>query len=147
VGLALFTYFDISEGILASMIIYMCFFQAGMGSLAFVHAFETCHPSLVGFMSTIMFTALMIVSFLGIWLINDFGVAVAFAWFAAQTFLGLLFCNFFLKDTTFKVISISKVQTEVNDPDEMAPSGKEGKIHLTHAEKQELYWPDEFKTK
>jgi dipeptide/tripeptide permease len=71
---------------------------------------ETTHPSLLGFMNTIIFTNVLITSFIGVGLLENFGSEVTFGFFAITTTIGFVIFVILIKDTTF---------SEENDEEEV----------------------------
>mmetsp|Transcript_11875 Transcript_11875/g.20091 ORF Transcript_11875/g.20091 Transcript_11875/m.20091 type:complete len:90 (+) Transcript_11875:1403-1672(+) len=81
--------------------LYLMFFQFGIGGIVFSHAAEVCVDSSVGFANQVIFCWVVITSILTPILIENTGTVGAFSFFGACSVLCLVFMHCFLRDTTY----------------------------------------------
>lgn len=129
-GIALFNYFDQSSLMLVSMVLYLCFFEFGIGTIVFIHIFETNVDSITGISNQVLFIMVFTTSLITPTLVSSLTVSGTFVFFGSCSLVGLVYIALFVRDT-------SRIETD--------GEGQQSTIKLTEKEKKELYWPEEFK--
>lgn len=134
-GIAVFNYFEFNSLMLASMVIYLCFFEFGIGSIVFIHIFETNVDSITGVSNQVLFVMVFTTSLITPTLIDSLTVSGTFLFFGSCSLVGLIYIILFVKDTS------RIVKSEADDNKSSSTI-----VKLTEREKKELYWPAEFKS-
>ena len=101
VAIVIFNLFNFSFGTIMSMICVVIAFQASIGPILFIHAFETCHPAIVGFANFGAFFWAVTSAFIGPIIMGKFGITWLFTLFGSISLLGVFYSTIFVKDTTY----------------------------------------------
>ena len=140
-------WYDISIGVLISLIGFTFMFQSGLGPIPHTHAMETCHARALGMVNVSMYSCILTFSSIGVVIIRYLGSEAVFAFWSALGFILLFYLIFVMKNTTYRIATTEPTST----PDEpgvpsKSETPKKVRVPLSFNEKQELYWPTEFKT-
>lgn len=114
------------------MLLFICFYEFGIGTIVFIHIFETNVDSITGFGSQWVFFLGFLTSLVSPTLIDKLTVSGFFIVYGVISLVCLLYMICFVKQT-------SRIETDEN--------GKKKIVEMTEKEKKELYWPAEFKSK
>lgn len=155
-GLIVCFYINFSAGILVVLLVNTVFREMTTAPLSFMHIFETCHESTVGFLNLIVFLVQLLASVTHAMLSKKLNTAEVFMIWSSLSFLAVLYYIFFLRDTSFKEELVEEVEMEAKPLNKVAidqekakkstPKMIKVKTPLSFQEKQELYWPNKFKT-
>jgi hypothetical protein len=115
---------------LVCMVLYLIFFEFGIGTIVFIHIFETNVDSIISFSNQVLQMMVFTMSLITPTLITHLTVSGTFVFFGSWSLIGLIHMSFFIKDTT------ERIETDKN--------GNQSVVKLTEKEKKELYWPVEF---
>lgn len=130
--ITLFNYIELNGIMILFMVIFLFFFQFGIGTIGFIHIFETNVDSIIGFSNQILFYVLFISSIITPSLIEHLSVYGTFSFFGAISLAGLFYMICFVRHTSYIKESAENKRKEI--------------VKCTDKEKKELYWPEEFKT-
>ena len=129
-GITLFNYLDLNTLMIATMVLFLCFYEFGIGSIVFIHIFETNVDSITGVANQVLFFMVFTTSLITPTLIANLTVSGTFAFFGALSSLSLLYFTFFIKHTSYY---------------EKNKDGNMEEVKLTEKQKKELYWPEEYR--
>lgn len=113
------------------MVLFLIFYQFGIGTIGFIHIFETNVDSIIGFANQMLFFMVFLTSLMTPSLIKHLSVYGTFTLYGVISLAGLIYMLCFVKQTSYF--------------QEAADGGKKQIIKKTEKDKKELYWPDEFK--
>lgn len=88
-----------------SMICVVIAFQASIGPILFIHAFETCHPAIVGFANFGVYFWAVTSAYIGPIIMGKFGITTLFTLFGLLSLVGVFYSIIFVKDTTYAEVS------------------------------------------
>ena len=125
-GIAIFDYLDHNTIMLLWMVLYICFYEFGIGTICFIHIFETNVDSITGLANQVLFFMIFITSLFTPTLIEYLTVSGTFFMFGSLSLLSLIYMIFIVEHT-----SLYEENTE----------GNLEEVKLSEKQKKELYWP------
>ena len=108
------------------MVLYICFYEFGIGTICFIHIFETNVDSITGLANQVLFFMIFITSLFTPTLIEYLTVSGTFFMFGSLSLLSLIYMIFIVEHT-----SLYEENTE----------GNLEEVKLSEKQKKELYWP------
>ena len=129
-AIAIFNYLGHNTIMLLWIVLYICFYEFGIGTICFIHIFETNVDSITGLANQVLFFMSFITSLFTPTMINQLTVSGTFVFFGACSLLSLIYILFIVEHTSHY------------EPNE---EGTLELIKLNEKEKKELYWPKEHK--
>ena len=78
-GITLFNYLDLNTLMIATMVLFLCFYEFGIGSIVFIHIFETNVDSITGVANQVLFFMVFTTSLITPTLIANLTVSGTFA--------------------------------------------------------------------
>lgn len=131
-GTMLFNEIDQNILMILFLALFFCFFEFGIGTIAWIHIFETTVDSITGLANQTMFFVGFCTTMITPTLIKKLTVSGMLIIFGTFNLFFLLYMIFFVKQT-------SSIEIDEN--------GQKQIIEMTEKNKKELYWPEEYKTK
>lgn len=116
--------------LIISLVLFICCFQYGIGTIALVHTFETCVDSIVGLGLYTLYLGIFVTALVTPTLFTLLGETGFFAVFASASTLMIIFSTFRIRDTDYWIVD--------------EKTGKKVLVKMTERAKKELYWPKEF---
>lgn len=129
-AIALFNHLEHYEMMLLWMVLYICFFEFGVGTSCFIHIFETNVDSITGFANQVVFFLVFATSLITPTLIEKLTVSGTFLFFGSTSFLTLVYMACCLRHTS-RLVKSKDGRTQIAE--------------MMEKEKKELYWPSEYK--
>jgi len=114
------------------MVLYICFFEFGIGTICFIHIFETNVDAITGFANQIIFLLVFITSLVTPTMIDKLTVSGTFVFWGVCSSFTLLYMVCVVKHTS-RLVKDKYGRTHI--------------VELMEKEKKELYWPAADKTK
>ena len=87
------------------IMIYLFNAELTVGTIKYIHMFETCVDSAAGFAFAVRFISMIAATFFSQFLIKKFGTIGMFGCFTCFIFASCLYVLIFVKDTTYKFIN------------------------------------------
>lgn len=129
-GIAIFNAYEMNSMMIVFMVLSLCCFQFAIGTIAYMHVFQTTVDSITGFANQVLFFGVFLVSSITPTLIEHLQVSGCFAFWGGWSTIAFIYMCLCVKHTSY---------IKVND------DGTKEIIILTEKEKKELYWPEEYK--
>ena len=98
--IAIFNDFGMSWCVIAGMSLYIIVFQVTIGTLAFIHAQETCVDVAVGLSLNTLTFHITISSIIVNNIILKYGTTYCYILYAVSAAVGIVYMQIFLKDTS-----------------------------------------------
>lgn len=125
-SVTLFNSLSLNTLTIIALTIFLCFYEFGIGTIVFIHIFETNVDSVTGLGSQTVFFMGFATSLITPTLITKLTVSGMFSFYGGLSLLCLLYMVCFIKHT-------SRI--------EKGEDGKQVIVELNEKEKKELYWP------
>ena len=97
-----FNAIDEPRGIIAMVACFQVCYQSSFGPLMFTHIYETCLPSVQGFMNTWLFVLVIAHSFLALQMLEKLGSDVVFLMYGILSIICFVLISVFTENTTFR---------------------------------------------
>ena len=140
--ISIFCHLELNVMLIVSMLLFLTFYEFGIGTISFIHIFETNVDSITGFANQVLFLMIFLTSLFPPTLIFNLRVTGTFILYGTISFLLLIYMTLFVKDTSMR-------QDISADGEETVHAPKTGKkiVEFTEKQKKELYWPEEYAAK
>ena len=106
-GISLFNHLGFDWLMLFSILLFICFYDFGVGAIAYIHIFETNIDSIVGFANQLIFFMVFSTCIMMPTLIEKLTVTGTFLFYGTCSFLGLIHMIVFIEHTSY--LKINKI--------------------------------------